>query len=312
MTNSTINSGAINETPFPGAESGASLIELVGTVEVACSISAVTLRRLVQAVASASANGTAATVKKSRLGAAIVCTATPTVTARSKIPVIATTPATCASSATNRITFIFAASGSGVATTTPANGSIAVARSAFAEAGAIIFPAAAKTYAYRGATSTAGATGTVATLRKLAAYIEGAAIASNTAKATVRNRIGAQVSVVATGTFGTRVSITLQAITQAQALGTAPLYKKIPTGAYTPSLATCPPAGSVKGISFGATTQANALASATIRFKSVVSASVTATAIAQSTATDYATAMPAPVERTMTVQGFDRRMEATE
>ncbi len=312
MTNSTINSGAINETPFPGAESGASLIELVGTVRVVCSLSAVTLRRSAKAISITSADGTVSTVKKSLLGAAIVCNATPTATARSRISFAATTPATCAAAATNGMKFRQGATGAAIATATATGGYTAVSRFAFVEAAAILSPTAAATYAYRGAATGGAALGTVATLRKLAAYIEGTASAASAAKATLRNRIGAQTEAGASGTFDTRVSITLGATGQAQALGTAPAYTKEPTGAYTPCLAICAPIGSVSGISFGAATQANALANATIRLQYVVSASVTATATAQSTATDYATAMPAPVERTMTVQGFDRRMEATE
>lgn len=310
--NNTINSGAINETPFPGAESGLSLVELVGTVEVVCSISAVTLRRSARAVTDPSADGTASTVKKSRLGAAIICNATPTASARRKVSVTSTSQAVCTTAATGRLNFRPSAVASGTAIVTPASGYAAVKRSAIAEVVAAIRPISAKSYAYRNAFSVAAALGSASTLRKLASYIEGAATASTVATAKLRNQLGAQTAAGATGSSSTRVSITLRASGQASAIGTAPAYTKEPTGAYTPCEATCFSIVSVKGISFGAATQANAVASATMRFRSVVSASVTATAIAQSTATDYATAMPAPAERTMTVQGFDRRMEVTE
>lgn len=44
MTSKTINSGAINSVSFPGSESGAALIELIGEVEVSASISVTYLR----------------------------------------------------------------------------------------------------------------------------------------------------------------------------------------------------------------------------------------------------------------------------
>ncbi len=41
MSNNAINGNAINEASFPGAETGLSLVQLVGTVEVTCSIQSV-------------------------------------------------------------------------------------------------------------------------------------------------------------------------------------------------------------------------------------------------------------------------------
>lgn len=44
MTTHAINSGALNAVPFPGAEEGASIINLIGTVEVQASLSQIRLR----------------------------------------------------------------------------------------------------------------------------------------------------------------------------------------------------------------------------------------------------------------------------
>jgi hypothetical protein len=65
-------------------------------------------------------------------------------------------------------------------------------------------------------------------------------------------------------------------------------------------------------ISFASVAQANAYASATIRMAYKLSGSGVATAIAQSAASDFASAVTAPAERLMKVPASNRRMEVTE
>ena len=313
MTTNAINGSAINQTQFPGAETGLSLIELTGTVQVVCNLSGVTLRRAAQATTSPEADGTASTVKKSLLGAAIVCNATSTAVSRRKVSLaLSSQQAICNATTTARINFRQTATTSGSASASTASGYNAVIRRAAVEPTAFAPPIAGKTCVFRGAGATGSALSAVATRRKVAATVESSATVSSSVTAKIRNRIGAQASAEAVSSSSTKVRITLGASSLARALGTVPAFTKEPTGAYTPCVATCSSITLISGISFGAAAQANASSSATIRLKYVLFASATATASAQSTAADYATAMPAPAERTMTVQGYDRRMEVTQ
>jgi hypothetical protein len=68
----------------------------------------------------------------------------------------------------------------------------------------------------------------------------------------------------------------------------------------------------IRRMVFAATTQANAYADATIGVQYRLSGSTVASAVAQSAASDFASAMPAPSERLMKVPASNRRMEVTE
>jgi hypothetical protein len=312
MTSYALNTGAINETPFPGAETGLSLIELLGTVEVTCQIPSFTVRLTGGASTRPSASGSASTTKRALLSATQGVSATCLSTALTKIGVAGQTASTATTSAGVGIALRESAETQAQAAYFTVNSYVSAKNSA-----SVISVAnsdvSGQTYVPRGATTTAAASCLSNSERKLAAYIEQRAQATAQAGIVMRNASGGITSGSVVATAASRISALRGASTLASASGEfSALIKLLRYPNVQPATAICNSIEANRGISFAASTTANSVANATIRLQIKVSAEAMGQAITSSAAADYGTAMPAPAERLMTVQGSGRSMEVTE
>lgn len=313
MTTYALNSGAINATPFPGAETGLSLIELLGTVEATCDLTALTIRLQARATTQPVANGTASTTKRSQVSATQSVTATCSAGVLSKIKFDGTTTGSATTSAYIRLKYPLPASGAANATNVSVTSYVRAKKSASTSATAAT-TISARTYVPRAAATAPSAFGSAFAQRKLApASVAQVATANSSAGIVIRLASGANVASTATNTAAMRIASRRGATTAPTAASNAEtLIKLLRYPDLQTASATCFPITPIRGISFAAITTANSAASATIGLNIILSAQAVGQAITSSAAADYATAMPAPAERLMTVQGSDRRMEVTE
>jgi hypothetical protein len=313
ITSSAINSGAINVTSFPGSEEGQTLVELTGTAEVVCELSSIRLRLTATASTQAKSTGSASTTRRAELTASTTCQAIISCNAYNNIALgVSATPSAIAT-ASPRLVFRFSANTTAQSQSAENGSFVRAANGAIANAEAATAAIPGGSLVYRGATAVASAVGEVNALRKVPSYAEIVARCSASANVTSRYRIGAETDPSAIATANSERKIALNAASVCYAIGAAsPLTKLNLQPSVQAAQAASNPvlAGSV--LFFGAQTQANAASSATIGITYVLSAQTTAAAITQSAASDYATAMPAPSERLMVVQGSERRMEVTE
>jgi hypothetical protein len=313
MTKNAINGSVINKTAFPGSEDGLSLVELVGTAEVTASISAIKLRLLASATTVCGSAGTAQTTKKAQLSAVESGTAAPSVVAYVKTPFSAYAQAACGAASGVQLAYRMSAVQPSLADAAAAYSYVAAKKSANTAGVAESVNAKATTLVSRGAASLATAVTAANALRKTAFFATGAPSATGIASITFRNRLGATaapsvawlVSSILKVTIGARATPT--AVTMAY-----PLRKRLVAPSLQKALAICTSIIFYRKMNLNVTTQANASANAKIRLKFCMSASAIAQATGQATASDFASAIPAPAERLMTVQASDRRVEVTE
>jgi hypothetical protein len=311
MANRTINSGAINAVPFPGAEQGLSLVELVGTVELVCEIPSVTLRINIGAATDADAvPGSATTFKKSRLGASVVASAGSTASARIKVRVIPAATPVATASASIKITHTFEAE---------TLGSASVAATAFdyvkrqAQISAVAQPSAtAVTRVERRAQTSGLGLGSVTALRKrpVGAFTQGAS--TLTAGIKLRQGVTAETTCVASESSPlSRVRVRRAGSTIGTATWSVSAFRKLITVPYSiEALAVVYPVLSYRGMYISPSTAPEAVAAeAGIYLKYFLSADATGSPITVAAAADYSTTQPAPAERLMTVPVDDRRME---
>lgn len=313
MTQNAINGSAINRTSFPGAEAGLSLVQLVGTVQVTCSIPSVSLRLTAVAATQATASGTISTSKRTQFTCQVSAAATTSATALNNRRNGATGVAFCATSAGVGLAYRTGASTAGAALGSIVGDYLAAARGASAVCVADTPATGALTLTYRNAIALATANGAVDAFRKVPSQAVGNAFVTGVAGINFRNRLGATTTPTAGFTVSTRFNVRRGASTEPSAVVSAIVRTNInlalPVQA---AVATAPEVLALRQMSFGATTQANAYADATIRVKYRLSGSAIARAVAQSAASDFASAMPAPAERLMKVPASNRRMEVTE
>lgn len=313
MTQNAINGSAINQTSFPGAEAGLSLVQLVGTVQVTCSIPSVSLRLTAVAATQATASGTISTSKRTQFTCQVSAAATTSATALNNRRNGATGIAVCAASAGVGLKYRPSATASGTAFASPVSGYLHAARNAIALCIASTPATAARTLTRRSAI-TEGVAGTTAnSVRKVPSHASGNAFATVIASIRFRNRLGASTIPTAGFAVSTRFNVRRGASVAPSAVVSALVRTNINLALPVQSaVATASEVLSLRKMSFGATTQANAYANATIRLRYRLSGSVVARALAQSAASDFASAMPAPAERLMKVPASRRRMEVTE
>lgn len=312
MTKNAINGNAINEVSFPGAEAGLSLVELLGTAEVACSIPSVSLRLTAFATTAPEADGSASTTKRTQLDCLVGAFAACAATAQTLRPVQATTAAICSATAQNRLAYRLnaAAAGSAAAAVT---GFCFAARGASTAPVATTYTAGARTLVPRLAATTGVAGTVVEALRKVPSTATGQAQAIGIGSITFRNRLAATATATAVNAATTRFNLRASASAGPSAVGAVTARRNLAMS-LPPQTALAIAYGIEPQmlISLGAFTQANALTDATIRMNYNLSGSVVARAIAQSAASDFASAVPAPSERLMKVPASNRRMEVTE
>lgn len=194
MTTQAINSGAINETRFPGSQDGLSLIELIGTVEVVCSISAVNVLKTVGASTTATAAGSVGSARlRRRLSATTTSVAQTSAAQVGRVPVSLTRQTA----------------------------------SAVPQAAGLYF--ALRT----GASGSAGAVGSSGSIRGIAFSASGEANASGVAAAVYRRLVSASTTTSSVGSASAVRAISRAASTTAAALGSAISTSKATVSAST-------------------------------------------------------------------------------
>ncbi len=308
-----LNSGALNEVPFPGSEDGLSLVQMIATVQVDCTMGDITLIRNATATTSARARvygvGTEA---QFLLGASGQAQARPAeVTALRKIRILgaATTVATVRSEASCNIKARLGAD-------TAASAEVSVRSynagrvNAATTARAFVSSPPAVNYVFRAAATLAQARTTVNGLRKRPSSASATGRCDGTARIQFTRQIGAPTQTSALGFANNYVKRRTSATTTARATpGSAESAIKRRVSARATPGAYAQPALGTLAFRPGAATSPRATGTARALFRIQASASTTARAIAQSAAMDYGIAMPSPAERLMFVQASERYME---
>ena len=307
----TLNSGQINVTPFPGSEVGSSLVEMVGSVVITCSVSNIRLNVTARAETSGLArtplvNSTA----RMQLGASTTCGAETSASALSRVPFIPDAQQAIASVAPvgAYVRFSSAATTTGQAQVSASSVKKA-SRSASATASGLGAATSVK-YVYASGSASARADAVVDALRKVLFSADGRGEVTIEAQIALAHRVGAPGQASGFGVATARRSIPSGASTQGQATGLASIFfarQAFPDLQRAEAVA--PSVLSTRNISFAASTIAIASGSSGIQISHRPSASTEAMAIALSAAADYAVAAPAPEERQMFVPALDRRME---
>jgi hypothetical protein len=309
-----LNSGAINHTQFPGTEAGKSIINLVGTVEAACSLSSIYLLKTASASVEPSAvTGSASTFVRAQLSASTSAQAGATSGAVTELGTVPS--AQSAAALTAAVVLVkqrVFASAIGVATVSTINGYPRADRAA-----AVSAYADAQAFALRGiplsATTKARAVEFASALRKPTRSAATAATANAVATPALLHGVPASGISLATGVATTRVNVRRGASTTGFAVGSAPIAGRNVLVGLSPLSAFAGTQGASERHykTNSAAAAGVAAVDANAAFKFNLAASTTAQAIAESAAADYALASPAPVERLMTVPASDRRMEVT-
>ncbi len=312
MTVGALNSGAINAVPFPQAEAGLSLVQLLGTIEVSGSIPALYTRRTVGASTTACANGAAGITFRLQADATAVAQAKCSAHNRTKVRNnVATTEVTATTAAEVLVKHRLSAI-QPVRATVACAAVIKVARAASTQARATVATVAAKTRVPRTAATPARATPSAIAFVKVRRQATTPAKGLSTAHIKLVHRLSATTFVRGLGTAVSTNEIWLGATALAKATTQANALRKRRLGAVTaPSAITQVGLAGVR-YKLAAQTIGEADGSAQIILAHQVSATTTAEAITRSAATDYGIAMPAPAERLMFVSASERSMEVTE
>lgn len=313
MITHAINSGAINAVPFPSSEVGASIIELIGTVQVVCEPVGITVRITIAATGAPKATLSANTTSRMLLGATTQASAAVSdIAARQKMKLGgATSGAATPAASLIALWRLCAATGQAAANSVATSYQLAK-RSVNVTAQATTSASSVK-YLYRSA-SIAGiaAVNSPDSRRKIAFAVSTLATAVAQSGRAIKSRLPATTTARALTQAQPLSYLSLRAISSAPSglsQATAKLVMRIPPEAQTagavtaltnPRLRISPKA---QGVALAAAQDSNA----TYRFR--MSAGTVATAIASSTATDYATKIPAPSERQIVVPAYDRTMK---
>ena len=313
MTINAINGGAINAVSFPGAEAGLSLVQLIGTVEVTCSIPSVSLRLTAFATTQPRAAGSASTTKRTQFDCQTSASAFTSAAALVNRKHGASAVAVCTTSAGVGLAYRSGATTSGTALASASNDYLSVPRGASATCSATAQTTAARTLVYRDAITTPSALPAVTAFRKVPSEATGSAYVAGVAGITFKSRLISATEPEALTTASTRFNLRAGASTVPVATSVVSARRNLNLALIAQSaVATCFDIDPIRRMVFAAPTQANAFADATIALKYSLSGSAVASAIAQSAASDFASAMPAPSERLMKVPASNRRMEVTE
>lgn len=310
-----INSGAINETSFPGSEEGVSLVQMIGTVQIVCTMTTVTLLLGAAATTQAKASVKAAvTTTKIGTQATTEAKAVPAeITAQRKTKVSAQT--TTATAFVAQVSTVIKARLSAIQPATAATSVVSVNkafRGAFGTCTAQASSPTAANYVYRSAVLPALANTTAIAVLERPIAASGAARCVGVGTITFRRGIAASTVATVASTASayeksrTGATATPSAVVPGVATNRkARLSVAIAPGAYATSITP-----SLKR-RVAAYAQPTANGRSGIGFKLQANAATAARAIASSAAADYGIAMPAPAERLMFVQASERLMEVT-
>lgn len=312
MISHAINSGAINTVPFPASELGASIVELIGTIEVVCEPATIKLRITSAATSAPTAKLSANTTSKIQLGATTQPSAVAAdITPKQKIKQSAATTGVAVVASSMILWCRNSASAQATGTGTALSYQLAK-RSASASPEALTSASSLK-YLYRSASIAGVATvGSISAKSKIRFSISRAAAAIGTAGPSIRSKLAATTAAKALTQAQSLSYLRLQASTS-YAIGLSVANARL---SIRPTL----PAQQAAANSGLLSTKMNfrpgmqTAASATVQEIEValgllVSATTTATAIVYSSATDFATKIPAPSERQIVVPAYDRAMK---
>lgn len=311
MITHALNSGAINAVPFPGAEEGASVIDLLGTVEVTGSLSAISLRLTATARTSPSAVCSVNNVKsRMQLQATTAPSAVATNTdVQSRITLAGNTSGECSTAAAIVVKFNTSALTEAAAQVSVSSYQYA-ARSASATASATATANCVK-YFYRGAETTGSASVSVPDARiKLT---PGVASAQPSVIPTVgiilAHQLAATSSPTAVASADAARVMSFAASATPSASASAGVQLRVATAiAVQPSANGS--AGTTMRYGLFAQEQARAIAAdTTLQLNILLGAGTSAQAVASAAGADFASKLPAPFERQIVVPPYDRTMK---
>jgi len=315
MTANYINSDEINSVPFPGAESGASLVQLVGEIQASGALSSVTLRLLATAAIACTAT-TSIPAAKARFGVTPTteCVAATTATAQSKVrlsPVVQPAIADSFASAICKRAVGGSATAAAVQTapvskvmvSLGASAAPAAETTAFAFRKWPVYPnavfALASTYAQvlskvlLGASTQGQPVSSVAPIeRHQISAIQSASVASTVNAVAHQSVSGNAVAAAVAPAFTSRAYLRTPVTISAVANGLVNAIDLVPRSASVAASAITPNINAALVMHFAAATVAT------------VSSAIAAA--------DYSATMPAPLERRMALSPILRRMEVTE
>lgn len=305
-----LNSGALNVVPFPAAEQGSSIIELLGTVEVTASIATIRLRVTAGAATAPTANCTGSLRMKIGLGAATqAAAACADITARSKVKNDATGTASAYGTAGYIVKLNSTATATPSAVCTATSYQITKRSATVVASG--LGSATGYKYAYRSATTVAQAVqSAITTKRKTGGAGSTVGSATGSASIILKNRLSATVAPTAsTSGFAYRI-MRLTPLGTPSGIGSASAILKIYAAPVPVSPSATVSSGTKMKFGPGATATPSAVSeTVNIVFKLHLGASTEATAIAYAAGSDFASKLPAPLERQIVVPPYDRTMK---
>lgn len=311
MTSSALNSGAINATPFPSAEQGASVIELLGDVQVTGSISGIALALTAIATTQPTATGVATTRRKLGIGATTAPSAVVTnISPRYRVP--SETSVVCVAQTSTpsiNVKGYTSASTSATAATT-ASASVSVKRSASTQPSATSSAAGSTKRVPLVATTTAQASASTPTARskvRLSAINQATALGAG--RIVFKKRVQATTPANAASSSAAQSFIPRSATLLAKASGNKPAACVRLATASIWSAAAVATSGVLTRLRPMAQAAAGVSSVATPEIRITLSAQAAAQAITYSAAADFSVTLPAPPERQIVVPPYDRVMK---
>lgn len=310
MTSRSLNSGALNVTPFPSSEQGASVIELMGEITVGGTIGGISLLL----TASATSQPRATCTASSKLNIGVQAAVSPSagsvgVEGRSRIMFGGST--TCSASAS--VTSINVKSRASAATQASAASAaqvlMRVTRSASIFASAITTSSTLKRVPMEALVKARANVGLPVALSKVPLAAKQAVTAAPRGSITFRSQLSASTDGTAIIEAGVQSWISFSAPTVAGAAGMS-----TNVGVRLAAIATVPVAADglcdvILRCGVKATSSARAECLATNKIKITLQATTTAQAVAYSAAADFSVTLPAPPERQIVVPPYDRTMK---
>ena len=314
-TTAVINSDEINSVSFPGSEAGLALVELVGTVEIAGSISALTLRLTAKAETSPAATTSLPTTKlRLRIAAQAGCSATSSASALSRIHLSPIQQSAAAEVSVGVLCRRITSASTQTLASVSAASKVALFRGAATNAVAESFVySIQETYiSVSGAASADAQPAYLLRKKPASAVTAGLVLHGVSPNLTFRPAASALVQVQSVVNELTVSYVSVNEVASAVCASILSLNKRIaiPTAIAANAQASATP----KLVSYVSadTSPAASVPPAVFYFKRTASAQTEATIIYAIEASDFTATKPAPDERVMVLPAINRRIEVTE
>lgn len=294
MTTNAVNANAINEVSFPGSQDGLSLVQLVGTIVVTCSISSISLVLTASAAQAPEARcGVSAFTIRSQIGASTESSASSLATSVVQARLGASTTSSASENAVPAgLKISLAAQSSGVVTQT-AQANIHTFRSA-PTTGSGSGAVAANKYVYVLAASTPSSTSSATALRKLLFAAPAPASADSSVAITFQRRVSAAATPAADDYASEYLARQIGADAVASALSAAGIQLRILSGTDPMVASALVTVDALNLAALSASTQSVMGAEANITMRSNLSASTVASAASQAGVDAIHTVTPEP------------------